>query len=223
MMKATSTIIFAISVLYTAPLVAGEPRTQRFDFANVTVGSLPDSFQTGMTGEWKATEWRVKKISGNQVMTHTGFWNEDPDGVYPLCWVRNTKARNLSLDVRLFPVRPPAEIPEAVHDGAGLVFRLRDANNYYLLRAVPHESRVRFYKVENGRRTTLAGRNLNIATGRWHDLGLRMRGTELTAYFDGAELFRHHDGTFRDAGAYGFWSKPNNVTYFDDLIAKLSD
>jgi hypothetical protein len=39
----------------------------------------------------------------------------------------------------------------------------------------------------------------------------------LTASFNGAELFTFKEDTFKDAGAFGLWSKPNNVTYFDDL------
>jgi hypothetical protein len=29
------------------------------------------------------------------------------------------------------------------------------------------------------------------------------------------------DSTFEEAGSYGLWSKPNNVTYFDDLKAEI--
>jgi hypothetical protein len=36
-----------------------------------------------------------------------------------------------------------------------------------------------------------------------------------------SQLFTFKDDTFKDAGAFGLWSKPNNVTYFDDLRASV--
>lgn len=196
-------------------------RTRVFEFEGDKEKALPDGFQAGMTGEWKATEWSVQSVDRNQVLAHIGFWEEDPHGVFPVCWVKDSKVTNLTLTVRLFPVRPPAEIRKAIHDGAGIVVRFKDPNNYYLLRAVPHETRVRFYKVVNGKRSTLAGKNLEVAVGKWHELKIRARGNVFTAYFNGDELFSYKDETFKDAGAFGLWSKPNNVTYFDSLKAEI--
>jgi len=203
------------------PANSQEPRTRIFGFTEDKEYTLPDGFNVGMTGEWKATEWSVRRVEGNKALAHVGFWEEDPDGVFPVCWVENSRARDLTLTVRLFPVAPPAKVEEAVHDGAGIVIRFMNPDNYYLLRAVPHETRVRFYKVVDGKRSTLAGKTLEVAVDRWHELKFRADGNLFTAYFNGEELFSHEDETFTDAGAFGLWSKPNNVTYFDDLKAEI--
>jgi hypothetical protein len=176
-----------------------------------------------MTGQWRKTKWSIQKVEGNAVLAHVGFWEEDPDGVFPLAWVKDLRAKDLRLTVRLFPVHPPTSIERAVHDGAGIVVRFTDPDNYYLLRCVPHESRVRFYKVENGKRSTLAGKDIDVPTGRWHELQLAARGKAFTARFNGENLFAHQDKTFEEAGAFGLWCKPNNVTYFDDLKAEIVD
>ena len=193
----------------------------KYEFDGVSENRLPESFQVGMTGEWKRTEWSVRYIEGNGVLAHLGFWEEDPDGVYPVAWISDSIARDLTLTVRLFPVRPPVEIEGAVHDGAGIVVRFKDPDNYYLLRAVPLDMRVRFYKVENGKRFTLAGRNIEVSTGRWHELKLTARGSAFAAYFNGEKLFTYEDKTFEEAGSFGLWCKPNNVTYYDDLEAEI--
>ena len=224
--RVVSRVVFASSVavfVFCGSATARELRTHIFDFEGYAEWSFPDGFEAGMTGTWKATEWRVRRVSGNQVLAHIGFWDEDPDGVFPVCWVKNSKARDLTLAVRLFPVRPPEEIPDAVHDGAGIVFRFKDPANYYLLRAVPLETRVRLYKVVNGRRFTLTGQNREVAEDEWHELKLRATGSKFVAYFDGEEIFSYVDETFKEAGAFGLWSKPNNVTYFDDLKAEILD
>jgi hypothetical protein len=46
-------------------------------------------------------------------------------------------------------------------------------------------------------------------------------GSEFTAYFNGEKLFTYEDGSFKEAGSFGFWCKPNNVTYFDNLEANI--
>lgn len=219
-LAATTLVLFAFC---GGPAIGQEPRTKIFKFDGSTEKTVPAGFQTGMTGTGKTTEWSVRTVDGNQVLAHVGIWDEDPDGVFPVCWVKQPIARDLTLTVRLFPVRPPADIPNAHHDGAGIVVRFKNPDNYYLLRAVPHESRVRLYKVVKGKRSTLAGRNLDVALGTWHDLTLRARGNVFTASFNGKELFRHTDDTFTDAGAFGLWSKPSNVTYFDDLKAEIAE
>lgn len=221
MNKLAFVAMLAISVLCREPALGQEARTWSSGFDGDEEQTLPAEFQTGMTGAWQATEWSVRTVDGNQVMAHVGFWNEDPDGVFPLCWVKDSKAQDLALTVRLFPVQPPADIDKAVHDGAGIVIRLKNPDNYYLLRAVPHETRVRFYKVENGERSTLAGKDIEVLAGRWYDLQLKASGDLFTASLDGEELFSHEDETFKEAGAFGLWSKPNNVTYFDDLTAEI--
>ncbi len=221
MRKIALAIMFALSVLYKGAAEGQEPRTWIFGFDGYDEKTLPDGFQAGMTGTWKATEWSVQTVDGNQVIAHVGFWKEDPDGVFPLCWVKNSKAQDLTLTVRLFPVRPPAEVREAIHDGAGIVVRFKDPDNYYLLRAVPHETRVRFYRVVDGKRSTLTGKNVEVAVGKWHKLKLSAKGNVFTAYFNGEELFSYKDETFMEAGAFGLWSKPNNITYFDDLKAEI--
>ena len=218
------TLIIAVSfavALNGAAAMAEQPTTKIFDFESSVERTVPNGFRTGMTGRWKSTEWGVRRIAGNRVLAHLGFWSEDPDGVFPVCWVTDSRARDLTLTVRMFPVAPPRDIPSAVHDGAGIVVRFKDPDNYYLLRAVPHETRVRLYKVVNGKRTTLTGKDLEVTVGEWHELRLDVRGNRFTAHFDGTELFAFDDDTFEEAGSFGLWSKPNNVTYFDDLKAEI--
>lgn len=223
MSRVLITLTLALFALAGGPASAQDPSIRSFDFEGAAEYALPDGFQAGMTGTGKATEWSVRTIGGNKVLAHLGFWDEDPDGVFPVCWVKGSAAKNLTLTVRLFPVPPPADLPQAHHDGAGIVLRFKDPDNYYLLRAVPHESRVRLYKVVDGKRSTLAGKMLDVAPGVWHDLTLRVSADAFTATFNGRELFRHRDDTFSEAGAFGLWSKPSNVTYFDDLKAEIAD
>ena len=220
-MKALSIVLIVVLGGGGAHSVAWPAAERVYTFEADEENTLPAGFVSGMTGQWKPTEWKVRKVDGNKVLAHIGFWNEDPEAVFPICWVKDAKAKDLAVSVRLYPLRPPAGIKKAIHDGAGIIVRFKDPNNYYLLRAVPHEQRVRLYKVEDGKRTTFTGKNLAIPVDTWHELKLVVSGNAFTASFNGAELFTFKDDTFKDAGAFGLWSKPNNVTYFDDLRASV--
>jgi Domain of Unknown Function (DUF1080) len=105
---------------------------------------------------------------------------------------------------------------------AGLVFRLKDANNYYAVHVNALEDKYRLYHVVAGKRHPFAGANFAITSGEWHELRVECIGDKIICYFDGVKKIEATDETFRDAGKVGLWTKADSVTYFDDLrvIAK---
>ena len=99
----------------------------------------------------------------------------------------------------------------------GLVFRLKDPNNYYIVRANALENNYRLYHVVNGRRSQFAGANLKVTSGEWHELRVEAVGNKITCYYDGSHKIEATDETFKDAGNVGLWTKADSVTSFDDL------
>jgi hypothetical protein len=111
----------------------------------------------------------------------------------------------------------------------GLVWRWRDANNYYVARANALEDNVVAYKVVAGRRTDLTpvgatrgtyGIKVPVSSGAWHIVRVDFAGSEFTVTYDGRRLFTVRDDTFADAGAVGIWSKADSVTEFDTFNYK---
>src|SRR6266568_4413100 len=104
----------------------------------------------------------------------------------------------------------------------GLVFRLKDANNYYIVRANALEDNYRLYHVVNGSRRQFAGANFKVTSGEWHELKVECVGNKIICYYDGQKKIEATDDTFKDAGKMGLWTKADSLTYFDDLhvIAK---
>jgi hypothetical protein len=99
----------------------------------------------------------------------------------------------------------------------GLVWRAKDANNYYVARANALEDNVTIYHTINGRRTEKKRANMKVATNQWHDLRVDFEGSHFTVAFDGKTAFEWDDPTFRDAGKVGVWTKADSVTLFDDF------
>src|SRR5512139_935461 len=54
--------------------------------------------------------------------------------------------------------------------GIGLVFRFRDPQSYYVVRANALEDNFRLYKMMDGRRKEFAGSNVKVPSGQWHTL-----------------------------------------------------
>ena len=105
----------------------------------------------------------------------------------------------------------------------GVVWRWRDADNYYVARANALEDNVVAYKVVRGRRTDLTpvgaapgtyGVKVPVPTGARHTLRVDFTGAQFEITYDGRHLFAVRDDTFPDAGLVGIWSKADSVTEF---------
>lgn len=111
--------------------------------------------------------------------------------------------------------------------GAGLIWRVKDAQNHYILRANALEQNVVLYKMEDGLRVDLPpvgheadyGARAEFAPEAWHTLRVTAVGERFQAYLDGRLLFEVVDKTFAAAGGVGVWTKSDSVMAFDDLVA----
>ena len=108
----------------------------------------------------------------------------------------------------------------------GLVWRYRDENNYYIVRANALENNVVLYKVEGGRRSALApvgtpkgtyGVKRAVPSKAWSTLAVTFKGDLMTVSFNGQKLFDVKDSTFKGPGGIGLWTKADSVTYFDNF------
>ena len=108
---------------------------------------------------------------------------------------------------------------------AGLVWRARDANNYYVVRANALEDNVVLYKTVNGARRSLdiVGRKGGYGVGaavpanQWLSLRVDFKGSRFTVLYNGKQLFEVEDSTFSGAGRVGLWTKADSVTLFDEI------
>ncbi len=113
-----------------------------------------------------------------------------------------------------------------VDQAGGLVWRYLDENNYYVVRANALEDNVVLYKMEDGKRSSLApkgtpertyGVDHEVPAREWNTLTVRFEGPLFTVSFNGEEFFAVEDRTFTEAGRVGLWTKADSVTLFDDL------
>ena len=195
-----------------APLQAsGKQFVSNFD--SDAPEQMPATFHSAKTGGGTAEKWNVvadpTAPSKPNVVAQTS--TDQTDYRFPLLIFDEGSFQDLDISVRFKAVLG------SVDRAGGLVFRLRDPNNYYIVRANALENNYRLYRVVNGRRSQFAGSNFKVTSGEWHELRVEATGNKITCYYDGDKKIEATDSTFKDAGKVGLWTKADSVTYFDDL------
>jgi len=184
-----------------------------YDFDNDTPGQLPAKFHTAKTGGGTQEKWVVSADptapSKPNVVTQAS--TDQTDYRFPLLIFDEGSFQDVDLSVKF------KAVSGSIDRAAGLVFRLKDPNNYYIVRANALENNYRLYHVVKGRRSQFAGANLKVTSAEWHELRVEAIGNRIICYYDGNKKIEATDDTFKDAGKVGLWTKADSVTSFDDL------
>jgi hypothetical protein len=103
-----------------------------------------------------------------------------------------------------------------VDQGFGLVWRYRDANNYYVTRCNALEDNCTIYHVTAGSRRAFQNHSVKVTSNAWHTLKMEARGNHYTVWFDGEKVLDARDDTLQ-SGQVGLWTKADSVIEFDDF------
>jgi hypothetical protein len=200
--------LFAVSLKATA-----QSNERVWNFDRDTPGKPPAGFTFALTGQGTPGEWVITKDSSApsppNVLAQTS--KDKTDYRFPLAIAEGTSYRDFTLSVKF------KTISGTVDQGAGLVFRLKDKDDYYVVRANALEDNFRLYRVVNGRRIQFAGANLKVTPQTWHEIKVQARGNEIKCYYDGQLRITTKDDTFPNVGKIGLWTKADSAIYFDDL------
>ncbi len=128
---------------------------------------------------------------------------------------RDISAKDLVLEVKVKAVKGRED------QGGGLLWRAKDADNYYVVRWNPLEDNFRLYYVKRGRRKMLASAYCKADPHVFHLIRVEHRGEVIRCFFDGKLLLEKKDRTFSAAGQIGLWTKADAETLFDDLRVKI--
>lgn len=196
------------------PSSPGAADVARWDFEATPSESTPAGFLTARTGAGTEARWVVRESadapSGRQVLVQVDL--DETSARFPLLVAERPVLRDLRVAVRC------RSLTGRVDQACGVVARYRDADNYYIARANALEDNVRLYRVQAGRRTQLASWSGAIEPGRWDEIALTARGTQLEVFWAGQRILATEDATFSDAGHAGVWTKADSLTEFDDLV-----
>jgi Domain of Unknown Function (DUF1080) len=184
-----------------------------YNFDSDPVGQLPAKFHSAKTGAGASEKWVVTTdpTAPSKPNIVAQVSTDQTDYRFPLLIADEGSFQDLDISVKV------KVVSGSIDRAGGLVFRLKDANNYYIVRANALENNYRLYHVVNGRRSQFAGANLKVTSGEWHELRVELVGNKFACYYDGNKKIEATDDTFKDPGKIGLWTKADSVTYFDDL------
>jgi hypothetical protein len=197
-------------VLIMLVLFASLATSRTFTFENDSIGKPPAGFDFARTGRGAEGKWTVELERGgkNHVLLQSSA--DKTDYRFPIAVVKDESRRDVTLSVRARP------LAGSVDQGFGLVWRYRDANNYYITRCNALEDNCTIYHVIDGSRRPFQNHEVRVSTNTWHTLKMEARGNHFVVWFDGRKVLDAHDDTFQ-SGRAGLWTKADSVIEFDDL------
>ena len=197
-------------------LMEGTAMADQVSFAKDATGAPPQGWTVTMTGQG-TPKWTVEDDpsapSKSKVVKQSGR------ATYPLLLKNGTSVKDGFVEIQFKAVSGSED------RAGGIVWRVQDANNYYVLRANALEDNVVLYKTVNGKRSSLdiVGRSggygvkAPVPTGRWHTLRVEFESSRFKVVFNGHRVFEVDDRTFPDAGQIGLWTKADSITAFDNV------
>jgi hypothetical protein len=197
-------IIAAASMMMAAATAHAETITFDAD----RPGTPPAGWICGSTGGGTPV-WTVEAESGApsgaNVLKQTG------KAPFPWCVKQGTAVANGIVSVKFKPLSGRED------QAAGVVWRWKDGDNYYVARANALENNVSLYYTERGRRQTIKYVDAPVPANTWHTLSVEFAGTQIPVSLDGKIYIELNDGHISGAGAVGVWTKADSVTAFDDF------
>lgn len=186
-----------------------EPLTWSFD--DLADGDLPEGSE--VLSEIRFGGWGVRAEadapSAPNALCQTGM------AEFPAMALGPAVLGDLVLTTRFKP------ISGQVDQAAGLIFRIQDGGNYYILRANALEGNVNLYKYASGRRSLMKDGKAEVRSGEWQELRVDVAGNHFTGSLNGTPVVEATDDAY-PAGRIGLWTKADSVTCFDDVAASPS-
>jgi hypothetical protein len=181
---------------------------QTVNFDSLTPGDSPPGWTATKTGSGNE-KWTVEK--DNTAPSSPNVLKQSGQATYPLCLKDDTSLKNGFVEVKFKPISGKED------QAGGVVWRAKDANNYYIARANALEGNVTIYDTLNGRRTERKRTSIKVASNQWHTLRVDFQDRHFTVTFDGKKAIEWDDEKLKDAGKVGVWTKADSVTLFDDF------
>src|SRR5229473_5658998 len=208
-MHSAKFFILAGAVCASVGVTSGQ--TAKLDFEQDEIGKSPKGFSFALTGQGKPGVWIVRKddqAHGN-VLVQTDA--DRTDYRFPVAVYNDVTAKDVDLSVQFKAISGKGD------QGAGLVWRYRDPNNYYVTRCNALEDNCTIYHVVNGRRVAFLNQSVKVASNVWHTLRIEAVGDHFVVTYDAKKVLDAKDGTFKDAGKVGLWTKADSVIAFDEF------
>jgi hypothetical protein len=221
-LRVTHFMLVRLAVLVVAWVLSMPIGAETIRFDLNRPGSLPPGWTVVLTHSGAAPKWEVRpdESAPSKPNVLAQVSSDRSHGRFPMAILDKSAVADGEISVKFKTMAGKAD------QVAGLVWRYRDPNNYYLVRANALEHNIAMYKVEEGKWSSLSPKGKppktfgvphRIPARTWSVLKVAFKKSRFEVYFDHRKVFEAEDSTFVQQGKVGLWTKADSVTYFDDF------
>lgn len=189
-------------------LLAATAQADTIHFDDATPGAAPPGWTVTKTGSG-SPQWLV--VADATAPSQPNALKQAGEATYPVAMKDDTNLKDGFVEVKFKAVSGKED------QAGGVIWRAKDADNYYVARANALEDNVTIYHTLNGKRVSFKNVNTPVKSGEWHTLRVDFAGNQFTVTFDGKQVIAATDDSLADAGKVGVWTKADSVTLFDDF------
>jgi len=195
-----------------------------FDLDATKLGTTPAGWSSHVAGKGKPGDWvimndevptsltafsdKAPKLNNRAVLAQTSRNPEDEH--FPILLFNDEKFGDFTFTTRFKITGGAAE------QMAGIVFRARDEQNFYVVRASALGGNVKFYKFVEGERSVPIGPDVPIEKGHWYELSVAAEGTRIIVKLDGRDIMPALNDNSFESGRIGFFTKSDATAVFAD-------
>jgi hypothetical protein len=178
-------------------------------FDHAPVGEAPPEFVFAGNRQPNPGRWQVSSTGARRYLVHFA----DP----------SVTMRGIAVGTIQAPtpadIRVTAQLRMLDGDFAGgVVWRYRDADNFYFLSLVLSDHSLSVFKVIDGTRVRLAAvTGIEVDPEEWHTLAAIHQDDQIRGVINGVTILRTRDSAI-NGGRAGIWSAGNSTTWFDDVV-----
>lgn len=177
-------VVITLIAMVVSSAAAGALAAAPIGFDQEPVGQTPVQWTCGATGRG-SPQWLVTADatapSGPNVLQQSG------NATFPWCVLKDSAVQDGLVQVRFKAISGKRD------QAAGLMWRWKDGDNYYVARANALENNVSLYYTERGTRKTLAYVDAPVALGQWHRLRVEFRGAQIRVLLNGKAYIEMDD------------------------------
>jgi len=178
------------------------------NFDDLKTGAPPHGWTATKTGKGDP-KWEI--VADDSAPSKPNVLKQSGEATYPVCIKDDTSLKDGFVEVKFKPISGKED------QAGGVIWRCKDADNYYISRANALEDNVTIYHTVNGKRSEKKRINTKVASNKWHTLRVDFKDNYFVVTFDGKRAFVWKDDTFKEAGKVGLWTKADSTTIFDDF------
>lgn len=187
-----------------APAAAGDVPTE------AKAEGLPEDWKVEATNQQGAlAKWArltdLKGPDGAVAFGVTEISAPNPD-TFNLLWTPKHALKNGLVEIKVKSV-------SGQEQGGGVMWRIKDKNNYYLARYTPAEKKFGVFKAIDGKLEQIGTADIESAQ-EWNTITVDQTDDHIVASLNGQTLIDIKDASLTEAGGVGYWTKGDAVAAF---------